>query len=139
MERWSYFELKQYIREDFEEFTFKDGLQPRQAISRIQVEYERVMEESFLETVIIYSQLASIAIERNFLNQREDIKLRVSNMLTEIKYSDFQSELTPEELVAFKLDIDDVTNKIILFFENDLAKAEVLLKRTLREGCRHDR
>ncbi|NOU68806.1 hypothetical protein GC096_32810 [Paenibacillus sp. LMG 31461] len=112
MERWSYFELKQYVYKDFEEFTLKDGLQPRQAISRIQVEYERVMDESYLESVIIYSQLASIALEKNFISQREDIRLNVSKMLKEIKYSDFQSELTIEELAAFKRDLDEVTNKL---------------------------
>jgi uncharacterized protein YoaH (UPF0181 family) len=56
MKRWTYEELKQNIVEDIEEF-MSDGLNFRQATSRVQVEYRRIIDKDPVQKLIIYMML----------------------------------------------------------------------------------
>lgn len=53
MDKWSYRELQEYIHEDIEEF-MGDGLNIRQASSRVQVEHAKSIEQSEQEKLIIH-------------------------------------------------------------------------------------
>jgi uncharacterized membrane protein YheB (UPF0754 family) len=109
MNRWSYCELAQYIYEDFNEF-LSDGLNVRQVISRIQVEYYKIMEESPIERLMIYILLAKLEIEHGFL--REDIREEVLRMINDNRLSKFSNELETSELKKLKEDIDELLIKL---------------------------
>ena len=61
MEKWSYEELQEFIHEDIEEF-MRDGLDIRQASSRVQVESAKSIESGELEKRIIYMVLCEVGL-----------------------------------------------------------------------------
>ncbi|GAB1148809.1 MAG: hypothetical protein SwBeaBPW_30990 [Shewanella algae] len=81
MEKWSYEELQEFIHEDIEEF-MRDGLDIRQASSRVQVEYAKSIESGELEKLIIYMVLCEEGLMHGFL--RDDIKEQTLELLERI-------------------------------------------------------
>lgn len=106
MDKWSYPELQEFIHEDIEEF-MKDGLDIRQASSRIQVEYARSIEDSQIEKLIIYMVLCEEGVKHGFL--RSDIKKQTQELLCEVDIDRYSQELNNEEQLKLKDDINRLT------------------------------
>jgi len=98
--RWTYNEIQTYIREDIIEF-INDGLDINQATSRVQVEYQDIIEENNIEKLFIYIALAKLGLEHGFL--REDVQKE----LLEIKETcpDLKNELDDDEYKQLQKDI----------------------------------
>ncbi|OYD07745.1 Imm3 family immunity protein [Paludifilum halophilum] len=109
MERWSYEEITQYIRDDFSEFLM-DDLNVKQATSRVQVEYQNIIEESSVEKLFIYIVLAKLGLEHGTL--RDDIKEEVLKMITEEKLLKIKDDLTPNEYKNLMKDTHDLLSLI---------------------------
>ena len=85
MDDWSLTELKQIIHEDIEEF-MGDGLDIRQASSRVQVEYARLIDASQLNKLVIYMVLCDEGIKHGYV--RDDIKNSALQLLREFSFDD---------------------------------------------------
>ncbi|WP_041324912.1 hypothetical protein [Saccharophagus degradans] len=81
MDKWSYRELQEYIHEDIEEF-MGDGLNIRQASSRVQVEHAKSIEQSEQEKLIIHIVLCDKGVKHGFL--RGDINKQTLELLIRI-------------------------------------------------------
>ncbi|MEE2729946.1 MAG: Imm3 family immunity protein [Pseudomonadota bacterium] len=102
MDKWSYKELQEFILEDIEEF-LGDGLDIRQASSRVQVEYAKSIKESELEKLIIYMALCEEGVKHGFL--REDIKEQTQELLGRIDLGHCDQQLSDEERLKLRDDI----------------------------------
>lgn len=105
MEKWSYEDLTQYINNDVNEF-MSEGLNIRQATSRVQVEYQRVIQDEPLDKLIIYMMLSKLGIEHGFL--RDDIRDETLIMVKLNEQSNYSDALSPKELEAFKKDVKEL-------------------------------
>jgi len=95
VDKWSYEELQEFIHEDIEEF-IGDGLDIRQASSRVQVEYAKSIEDSELEKLIIYMVLCEEGVKHGFL--RDDIKEQTATLLERIDIGQCDQKLSDEEI-----------------------------------------
>lgn len=103
MEKWSYEELREFIHEDIEEF-MGDGLNIRQASSRVQVEYAKSIEASELEKLIIYMVLCEQGVKYGFL--RDDIKEQTLELLGRIDLEQCDQQLSVEERPKLRDDMN---------------------------------
>ncbi|MDO6582174.1 Imm3 family immunity protein [Photobacterium sp. 2_MG-2023] len=102
MDKWSYDELQEFIHEDIEEF-MGDGLNIRQASSRIQVEYAKSIEDSELEKLIIYMVLCKEGVKHGFL--RDDIKEETLELLGRIDLGLCDKQLSHLERHKLRVEI----------------------------------
>jgi hypothetical protein len=107
MDRWSYAELQEFIHEDIEEF-MGDGLDIRQASSRVQVEYAKSIKDSELEKLIIYMVLCEEGLNHGFL--REDIRMHTIELLEGISLNDCDQQLSFDEQSRLREDMKRVSN-----------------------------
>lgn len=103
MDKWSYTELQEFIHEDIEEF-MGNGLDIRQASSRVQVEYARSIEESELEKIIIFMALCEEGVKHGFL--RDDIKAQTQELLRKINLGECDQQLSGEERSKLRDDMN---------------------------------
>ncbi|EKE75619.1 Imm3 family immunity protein [Gallaecimonas xiamenensis] len=103
MDKWSYEELQEFIHEDIEEF-MGDGLDIRQASSRVQVEYAKSIEDSELEKLIIYMVLCEEGVKHGFL--RDDIKEQTQELLRRIDLGYCDPQLSDEERLKLRDDMN---------------------------------
>ncbi len=103
MDKWSYKELQGFIHEDIEEF-MGDGLNIRQASSRVQVEYAKSIEGSELEKLIIYMVLCEEGVKHGFL--RDDIKEKTLELLGRINLGHCEQQLSDEERLKLSDDMN---------------------------------
>jgi len=94
MDKWSYVELQEFIHEDIDEF-MRDGLDIRQASSRVQVEYAKSIEANELEKLIIFMVLCEEGVKHGFL--RDDIKEQVQELLEGISLDQCDQQLNTDE------------------------------------------
>lgn len=106
MDKWSYEELKEFIREDVEEF-MRDGLDIRQASSRVQVEYAKSIEGSDLEKLVIYMVLCEEGVRHGFL--RDDIKEQTLRLLERNYLKQCDKQLGDEERPKLRADMDRIS------------------------------
>lgn len=102
MNRWSYDELQEFIQEDIAEF-IGDGLDIRQATSRIQVEYHKSINESDLEKLVIFMILCNEGVKHGFL--RDDVADQTIQLLRSIDVGLFDKQLSESERIQFRKDI----------------------------------
>jgi hypothetical protein len=102
VDKWSYEELQEFIHEDIEEF-MGDGLNIRQASSRVQVEYAKSIEDSELEKLIIYMVLCEEGVKHGFL--RDDIKEEALELLGRIDLGQCDQQLSDGERHKLRDDI----------------------------------
>ena len=106
MVNWSYEELRGFIHEDIEEF-MGDGLNIRQASSRVQVEYAKSIEDSNLEKLIIYMVLCEEGMKHGFL--RDEIKEQTLELLGQIDLGQCYQQLSEEELPRLRDDMNRIS------------------------------
>ncbi|MDP5190314.1 Imm3 family immunity protein [Rheinheimera baltica] len=106
MDKWSYEELQEFIYEDILEF-MGDGLDIRQATSRVQVEYAKAIEGSKLEKLIIFMTLCEEGVKHGFL--RDDIKEQTLELLQPINIVAYEKQLNNKEIVKLRDDINRTT------------------------------
>lgn len=102
MNRFSYGELCEFIRGDIAEFK-RDGLDIRQATSRVQVEYYKSIKESDFEKLVIFMILCEEGVKGGFL--REDIAQQTKQLLDSAELYLFDKELSENERLRFRNDI----------------------------------
>lgn len=107
MDKWSYGELQEFIHEDIDEF-MGDGLDIRQASSRVQVEYAKSIEDSELEKLIIYMALCEEGVKHGFL--RDDIKEQTLELLGRIDLEQCDQYLSEEERSKLRDDLSRTSN-----------------------------
>ncbi len=103
MDKWSYEELQEFIHEDIEEF-MSDGLDIRQASSRVQVEYAKSIEDCDLEKLIIYMALCDEGVKHGFL--RDDIREQTLELIGKIGLGQRDQRLSKEERLKLKDDMN---------------------------------
>lgn len=103
MDKWSYTELQDFIHEDIEEF-MTDGLDIRQASSRVRVEYENSIKSSELEKLIIYMALCEEGVKHGFL--RDDIKVQTLDLLGQFDLKQHDDQLSAEEISKLRDDMN---------------------------------
>ncbi len=109
MENWSYQELQDFIHEDVEEF-MSDGLNIRQASSRVQVEYARSLENNELEKLIIYMVLCEEGVKNGYL--RDDIKGDTLELLGKVDLELCDQQLNEVEQSVLRVDINRILSLI---------------------------
>lgn len=103
MEKWSYEELRDFIHEDIEEF-MRDGLDIRQASSRVQVEYAKSIEDSELEKLIIYMVLCEEGVKHGLL--RGDIKEQTLELIRRIDLEQLDQKISGDEQSKLRNDMN---------------------------------
>ncbi|GLQ70774.1 Imm3 family immunity protein [Vibrio penaeicida] len=111
MDKWTYEELQEFIREDIEEF-LNDGLNIRQATSRVQVEYAKAIQSSDLEKLIIFMVLCKEGVEHGFL--RDDIKEDTLNLLEQINLEQCDRMIDHDERQRLRDDMSR-TSALLLY------------------------
>ena len=107
MDKWSYEELKSFIHQDIEEF-IRDGLDIRQASSRVQVEYAKSIENSKVEKLIIYMVLCEEGVRHGFL--RDDIKEQTLELLRQIDLGYCDQQFSDEERIMLRDDMNRISS-----------------------------
>ena len=107
MDKWSYEELQKFIHEDIEEF-MRDGLDIRQASSRVQVEYAKSIENGELEKLIIYMVLCEEGLKHGFL--RDDIKEQTLELLERINLERCDQQLSDDEQCRLRDDMNRISS-----------------------------
>ena len=81
-----------------------DGLDIRQASSRVQVEYAKSIGDSELEKLIIYMALCEEGVKHGFL--RDDIKEQTLELLRQIDLGYCDQQLSDEERLKLRDDMN---------------------------------
>ena len=102
MKDYTYTELRKYISDDINEF-IADGLNIRQAISRVQVEYSQLMAQSDLAELIIHMVLSREVVVRG--ETRTDVTEKTLRCIESAGAKDFKKELDDRELQMLREEI----------------------------------
>lgn len=88
-----------------------DGLNIRQASSRVQVEYAKSIEQSEQEKLIIYMVLCDKGVKHGFL--RDDIKKQTLELLNRIDLERRTEYLSEEELSKLENDMSRTSDLLV--------------------------
>lgn len=106
VETYGYNELKEYVSEDFEEFTQKYNYSVEQASARILDEYIRAIRNKEVQKVTIYVTIALLGINNKVLPAF--IYDEVIIMVEEANIGKYQHEISPDEVEDFMNDIQEL-------------------------------
>ena len=96
-------DLRKDIIEDIDEF-IADGLNVRQATSRVQVEYAQLIEECELAELIIYIVLSQEGFRHGCL--RTDVKSKALHCINNTNVKKYENHLDEEQLSSLKREIE---------------------------------
>lgn len=85
-----------------------DGLNIRQATSRVQVEYEKTIKESAFHKLTIYLALCAEGIKNGFL--RDDIRDQTLELISDQKA--ITQDLSEQEKAILRTDIESIREAI---------------------------